>query len=335
MTNSPAPQEALGISPAFLEMQERLAIAAPISRPVLLLGERGTGKELAAARLHFLSKRWAMPFLRWNCAACPAELVESELFGYEPGAFTGATRRRLGRFERADGGTLFLDEIGLMPMEVQDKVLRVVEYGAFERVGGDETIVVDVRLVAATNSNLPKACREGRFREDLLDRLAFMVVHMPPLRERREDIVPLARHFAARMASELGHSAPEIDSRSERLLLAHDWPGNIRELRNVIERAAAHAHEGRIGAIDLDPFRERHPAPAAAPSASWEDMIAGHRLPLDLPALMDDIRKRFVDRALRDTAFHQRRAATSLGLSYDKFRALYRRLGFGAAELKS
>jgi psp operon transcriptional activator len=265
-----------------------------------------------------------MPFIRWNCAACPPDLVESELFGHEPGAFTGATRRRLGRFEQADGGTLFLDEIGQMPMPVQEKVLRIVEYGAFERVGGEETIQTDVRIVAATNADLPRACREGRFREDLLDRLAFMVVHMPPLRDRGDDIPLLAAHFAARMSAELGRTAaPEIDSRSERTLRAHSWPGNIRELRNVVERAVVHSREARLGAIDLDPFRQAPQVSGEAPN--WETAVDRLSIPLDLSAFVEKVRRRFLDRALRESSFHQRRAAAMLGLTYHQFRALYRK----------
>ena len=154
-------QEALGRSPQFIELQEKVGAIAPVNRPVLLTGERGTGKELAAARLHYLSKRWSGPFIRWNCAASPADLVESELFGHEAGAFTGALKRRPGRFEMSHGGTLFLDELGQMPAPVQEKLLRVIEYGVFERVGGNESLQVDVRIVAATNEDLGRACADG------------------------------------------------------------------------------------------------------------------------------------------------------------------------------
>ncbi|MBW2193339.1 MAG: sigma 54-interacting transcriptional regulator, partial [Deltaproteobacteria bacterium] len=190
--------EALGQSEAFLMFQERLSLVAPINRPVLLLGERGTGKELAASRLHYLSDRWQGALVALNCAALSSSLIESELFGYEKGAFTGAQQRRTGRFEAADGGTLFLDEIGNIPIEVQEKILRVVEYSTFERVGSSETVEVDVRIIAATNADLVALTRQGRFKKDLLDRLSFEVLYLPPLRERKEDILLLANHFAAR-----------------------------------------------------------------------------------------------------------------------------------------
>ncbi|MEI6713927.1 MAG: sigma 54-interacting transcriptional regulator [Verrucomicrobiota bacterium] len=319
--------EALGGSPSFLKLQEQLARIAPVNRPALLLGERGTGKELAAARLHYLSSRWTGPLIRWNCAACPADLVESELFGHEAGAFTGATRRRLGRLEQADGGTLFLDEIGQMPTSTQEKLLRALEYGTFERVGGEETLQVDVRFIAATNVDLMRACREHRFREDLLDRLAFCVVHMPPLRERQEDIVVLANHFAARMAIELGRERiPKLTPRTERKLKEHPWPGNIRELRNVIERAVVENSSDQISTLELDPFRSNISAPReSANSVDWEDSIRAINLPVDSSAFLDQIRRLLLDKALHQSSFHQRKAAALLGLTYDQFRALYRR----------
>jgi psp operon transcriptional activator len=196
--------EALGQSEAFLDFQENLSRVAPINRPVLVVGERGTGKELAASRLHFLSRRWQGSLVALNCSALNPALIEPELFGHERGAFTGAEQRRTGRFEAADGGTLFLDEIGNIPMEVQEKILRVVEYGTFERVGSSESIEVDVRIIAATNADLIALTDEGRFMRDLLDRLSFEVLFLPPLRKRLGDILLLANHFAGRMTLELG-----------------------------------------------------------------------------------------------------------------------------------
>src|SRR6185369_9119219 len=187
---SPSPRELpalLGESPAFLDMLAHVSHVAPLDRPVLVVGERGTGKELVAARINYLSPRWDKPFVKLNCAALAESLLDSELFGHEAGAFTGAVRRRAGRFELADGGTLFLDEIAQASTAVQEKILRVVEYGLFERVGGSAPVRVDVRVIAATNVHLPTAVAEGRFRADLLDRLAFDVVRIPPLRERRDD----------------------------------------------------------------------------------------------------------------------------------------------------
>jgi psp operon transcriptional activator len=224
--------EALGQSEAFLEFQESLSRVAPINRPVLLIGERGTGKELAATRLHFLSKRWQDPLVALNCSVLTPSLIESELFGYEKGAFTGAEHRRTGRFETADGGTFFLDEIGNIPMEVQEKILRVVEYGTFERVGSSESLEVDVRIIAATNADLMSLAAEGTFKQDLLDRLSFEVLFLPALRERKGDILLLANHFAVRMAFELGREEiPRLSDEAISALEGHSWPGNIRELK--------------------------------------------------------------------------------------------------------
>lgn len=312
----------MGQSPTFLDLQERLARYARVDRPVLLLGERGTGKELAAGRLHYLSGRWQGPLVRWNCASYAPELIESELFGHEAGSFTGAQRRRLGRFEQAHGGTLFLDEIGQMPMPLQEKLLRVIEYGKFERVGGEETVAVDVRIVAATNADLLELSGSGHFREDLLDRLAFGIVHLPPLRERREDILVLAQHFVARMAAELGRGrTPDLSERARRSILAHDWPGNIRELRNAMERAVVESAGQRIEQVDLQPFRKAHlRRPETGGAARAE------ALPIDLPQHLDRVKQGFVREALRETNFHQRRAAALLGLSYGQFRAIYRKM---------
>lgn len=246
--------EAWGQSDAFLHFQEALSRVAAVDRPVLLVGERGTGKELAAARLHYLSRRWDAPYVTLDCAALAPSLAEAELFGHEAGAFTGAGTRRPGRFERADGGTLFLDEAGNIPFAVQDKLLRVVEYGHMERVGGVRTLQVDVRVVAATNADLPALVRAGLFRADLLDRLSFEVLTVPPLRARGDDILLLANRFAEHMASELDIPAPAFSSTARAQLLAHPWPGNIRELKNTVERAVCRCETGRIERFDLDPF---------------------------------------------------------------------------------
>lgn len=194
----------LGEANSFVEVLEQVSGLAKLNKPVLVIGERGTGKELIAHRLHYLSNRWQGPFISLNCAALNENLLDSELFGHEAGAFTGAQKRHLGRFERADGGTLFLDELATAPMLVQEKLLRVIEYGHLERVGGSQPLQVDVRLVCATNDNLPALAAAGKFRADLLDRLAFDVVQLPPLRERQQDIMLLAEHFAIQMCRELG-----------------------------------------------------------------------------------------------------------------------------------
>ncbi|MCB1848430.1 MAG: sigma 54-interacting transcriptional regulator, partial [Halieaceae bacterium] len=193
----------IGNSTALAGALERLSSLAAINRPILVMGERGTGKELAAERLHYLSARWDAPLVKVNCAAMAESLLESELFGHEAGAFTGATRSQRGRFERADGGTLFLDELATMSVRLQEKLLRLVEYGEFERLGGQQTLQVDVRVIAATNVDLRALARDGRFRADLLDRLSFDVVHLPALRQRPGDIPELAQHFAVQLCSEL------------------------------------------------------------------------------------------------------------------------------------
>ncbi|GLS27629.1 phage shock protein operon transcriptional activator [Marinibactrum halimedae] len=250
-------EEMLGNSLLMNQALAHLSRAAPIDRPVLILGERGTGKELAAERLHFLSNRWGGPLVKVNCAALSDELLESELFGHEPGAFTGATRVHQGRFERANGGTLFLDELGTMSGRVQEKLLRLIEYGEFERLGGQKVLSVDVRVVAATNADLKAQAKKGRFREDLLDRLSFDVVHLPPLRLRSEDVVDLAQHFALKMCRELGWDYfPGFSDMAQTQLRHYDWPGNVRELKNVIERSLYRAETPLepIETIILDPF---------------------------------------------------------------------------------
>jgi len=247
----------LGQSNSFLEVLEQISQIAPLSKPVLIIGERGTGKELIAARLHYLSKRWEQSYLKLNCAALNENLLETELFGYDSGAFTGASKRHEGRFERADKGTLFLDEIANTSGLIQEKLLRVVEYGEFERVGGSRTITTDVRLVAATNEDLPSLAANGQFRADLLDRLAFDVITLPPLRERLEDIIMLAEHFAINMARELEFELfSGFTEKAKRAMLDYHWPGNIRELKNVVERSVYRCNNPHLPVHDLivDPF---------------------------------------------------------------------------------
>ena len=245
----------IGESEIFYSFQENLRKAASVDRSVLLIGERGSGKEFAASRLHYLSSRWKNSFIRLNCAALPPSLIESELFGHVKGAYTGADRERRGRFEESDGGTLFLDEIGLIPFEVQEKILRVVEYGTFERVGSSETKEVDVRIIGAANQDLPSLCREGKFKQDLLDRLSFEVLFVPPLRSRGEDIFVLADHFAQKMGKELGKKGRiQFADNVVRELNNYSWPGNIRELKNTVERAVYRADGIIIEEIVLNPF---------------------------------------------------------------------------------
>ncbi len=324
--------EALGQSDVFLEFQERLSQVAPIDRPVLILGERGTGKELAAARLHYLSHRWQRPFITLNCAALSPSLLEPELFGFEKGAFTGAMQRRRGRFEAADSGTLFLDEIGNLPMVVQEKILRVVEYHTFERVGSSDTIEVDVRIVAATNVNLLALATQKKFKQDLLDRLSFEVLNIPPLRERLGDIALLAHHFATRMAFELGRTEiPVISSDAMAALENHLWPGNVRELKNVVERAVYRADTNEIQQIVFDPFhspfgvespaslRAKNNSPTFASDPKFENLM---QQPLKDAVWL--LKSRMLENALRQTQFHQKKAAQRLGLTYHQFRGLYR-----------
>ena len=247
----------IGQANVFLEVLEQISQIAPLNKPVLVIGERGTGKELIAARLHYLSTRWDQHYQKLNCAALNESLLESELFGYEAGAFTGASKRREGRFEIAHNGTLFLDELANTSAMIQEKLLRVVEYGEFERVGGSKTVKVDVRLVAATNEDLPTLAANGEFRADLLDRLAFDVITIPPLRERPEDIMILAEQFAINMARELEMELfSGFSSKAQDTLMQYAWPGNVRELKNVVERAVYRNNNPHVPVhqIVLDPF---------------------------------------------------------------------------------
>ena len=230
----------IGSSQLMVELSNKIEALASIPRPVLIRGERGTGKELVAAQIHYLGERASHPFVVVNCAAVAEHLLESELFGHEKGAFTGAESRRIGRFEMADGGTLFLDEIGNMSVAFQEKVLRVIEYQRFERVRGTETIHVNVRVVAATNADIEDMMAHGRFREDLYDRLTFQTIHTPPLRAHPQDVPELAGHFLLCFKGEVPNIRPTGFSEDALDKLArHDWPGNVRELKNVVESAAA------------------------------------------------------------------------------------------------
>ncbi len=320
----------LGRSPAFLDAQERLSRLAGLDRPILVIGERGCGKEVAAARLHYLSGRWRRPLVRVNCAALPETLLESELFGHEAGAFTGAARRRLGRFEQADGGTLFLDEIAAASDAVQERLLRAVEYGEFDRVGGD-TVKADVRLVAATNADLPGMAAAGRFRADLLDRLAFDVVTLPPLRARAEDISLLAEHFAMEMVKELRRPYfPGFTPEAMRTLEAYDWPGNVRELRNVVQRAVAnHEADEPVAHIALDPFASPwRPAEVEdVQSAPTRTAIKEQPVCEDFTAVVGAFERELLAQALIAAKHNQRRAAAALKLSYHQFRGHLRRHG--------
>lgn len=328
----------IGQSPAFLEVMEQASRAAPLERPVLVIGERGTGKELIAQRLHFLSGRWDRPLVKVNCAALPETLLETELFGHEAGAFTGAARRRAGRFERADGGSLFMDEIASASPAAQEKILRVVEYGEMERVGSSATLQVDVRVIAATNVDLPAEAAAGRFRSDLLDRLSFEVITVPPLRARAEDIPLLAEYFGRAMARELGWQAfPGFSAQAMAELLDHPWPGNVREIKNVAERAVYRwADETTpVDGIPFDPFdspfrpTSKKPRGGAAPAEIPADAprSSDTSARLDLRAELARTERRLLEEALGAARFNQKAAARRLGLSYDQLRNRLRKYG--------
>ncbi len=317
----------IGESPAIQAMLAHVSALAPLQRPVLILGERGTGKELIANRLTFLSPRWNRPFLTINCGSLSESVLDSELFGHEAGAFTGAIRRRASRFELADGGTVFLDEIGNASQAVQEKLLRVIEYGAFERVGGNATVQVDVRIIAGTNTDL----RHTGFRADLLDRLAFDVILAPPLRERAGDVMLLARHFAARMTAELGRNffSGFTQGAADRLI-AHDWPGNVRELRNVVERSVYRMDDPAkpLDDIILDPFGTfSAPSVMPSPTPSLPAPAPVPPTPGGFREAVNDYERALLQSALGEARFSQKHAATALGLSYHQLRGLLKKHG--------
>ncbi len=324
----------IGQSGAFLDSVERASRAAALNRPVLVIGERGTGKELIAERLHRLSPRWTGPLVTLNCAALPETLIEAELFGHEAGAFTGATRARMGRFEEAHGGTLFLDELATLSSGAQERLLRAVEYGEVTRIGSSRAVRVDVRIVAATNEHLPALVENGRFRADLLDRLSFEVVTLPPLRAREGDVAVLSEHFGRRMASELEWERwPGFTATARAALLGHDWPGNVRELRNVVERAVYRwdAPDQPVDAIIFDPFASPW-RPAAETRGTGEIVPVAAPGPAPAHADCDDFRKAVEshERALLESALHrcrhnQRATALALKLTYDQLRHALRR----------
>ncbi|MBC2777684.1 phage shock protein operon transcriptional activator [Parasphingopyxis marina] len=323
----------VGESGAFLDAVEQASRAAPLDRPVLVIGERGTGKELIAERLHRLSQRWEGPLITLNCAALPETLIEAELFGHEAGAFTGATRARAGAFEEADNGTLFLDELATLSAAAQERLLRAVEYGQVSRIGSNRPIRVDVRIVAATNENLPDLVERNKFRADLLDRLSFEVVTLPPLRVREGDILILADYFGRRMAVELDWPGWQgFGDNAVKALLTHDWPGNVRELRNVVERAIYRwtAPGEPVDTIQLDPFDSpwQMPATTAAPTgdtAAEAAPAAPRRVVSDFKAAVESYEREILEAALERARYNQRQTAKALGLSYDQLRHALKR----------
>ena len=343
----------IGQSNSFLEVLEQISQIAPLSKPVLIIGERGTGKELVAARLHYLSTRWEQTYLKLNCAALNENLLESELFGYDRGAFTGASKRHEGRFERADKGTLFLDEIANTSGLIQEKLLRVVEYGEFERVGGSRTLKTNARLVAATNEDLPSLAQKGEFRADLLDRLAFDVITLPPLRERKEDILLLAEHFAMNMTRELAFELfSGFTSKAKQTLLSYEWPGNIRELKNVIERSVYRSNNPHLPVHELviDPFESpyrptkriktqdrvastsiensnNHNQAEHTDTSHYNTVIENEKsvtntleFPVSLKELSQDYEIDMIKSALAHCQFNQKKTADALSLTYHQLR---------------
>ncbi len=334
----------IGQSGAFLDAVERASRAAPMARPVLVIGERGTGKELIAERLHRLSDRWEEPLVTMNCAALPETLIEAELFGHEQGAFTGATRAREGRFEEADRGTLFLDELGTLSMGAQERLLRAVEYGEVTRIGASRPTRVDVRIVAATNEDLPRRAEEGTFRADLLDRLSFEVITLPPLRVREGDIPVLADYFGRRMAAELGWEEwPGFASHVADAMEQHQWPGNVRELRNVVERAVYRWDnwDNPIGEVVFDPFDSPWKPLASPPAESAATTEVAPGQPMQRPQIdkVDDLRaavdaheKAIVEHALGANRWNQRQTAKALGLTYDQLRHTMKKHDIGQSK---
>ncbi|MDJ0806387.1 MAG: phage shock protein operon transcriptional activator [Gammaproteobacteria bacterium] len=323
----------IGQSINFLGVLEQVSQVAPLSKPVLIIGERGTGKEVIASRLHYLSQRWDKTLLKTNCAALPESLLESDLFGHEAGAFTGATRKHQGRFERADGGTLFLDEIASMSLRVQEKLLRVIEYGEFERVGGAEIINSDVRIIGAANVDLPQLAAEGHFREDLLDRLSFDVITLPPLRYRQDDIPLLADHFGLGMVKQLKRDFfPGFTESAREKLSRYAWPGNLRELKNVIERAVYRSEPDQlINEIIFDPFASPFrnladpPIQTEPQSSESTESTTTYDFPMDFKAQVRAYEIQLLQAALQQHHYHQRRTAQALGLSYHQLRSQLRK----------
>ncbi|WP_299806587.1 phage shock protein operon transcriptional activator [uncultured Shewanella sp.] len=346
----------IGQSNALLEVLEHISQVAPLSKPVLIIGERGTGKELIAERLHYLSKRWDQSFIKLNCSSLSENLLESELFGHDAGAFTGASKKHEGRFERADGGTLFLDELANTSGLIQEKLLRVIEYGEFERVGGSKTVQTDVRLICAANEDLPTLADAGEFRADLLDRLAFDVITLPPLRHRSEDIMPLAEYFAIGMARQLKLELFEgFSNNAIEQLMEYQWPGNIRELKNVVERSVYRNAEtnAAIDQIIIDPFaspyrptkrvktKERQqtisPEVDSAATNSSAEVSAnistsnsaatdvGVSFPIDFKTHCEQGEVRILKQALEAGQFNQKKTAELLGLSYHQLRGILKK----------
>ncbi len=329
----------IGESSTLAETLAHASRVAPLNRPILVIGERGSGKELIAERIHYLSTRWDEAFHKVNCAAISDSLLDSELFGHEAGAFTGATKSQQGRFERANGGTLFLDELGTMPLRIQEKILRIIEYGEFERLGGQKTLHVDVRIVGATNENLPLLASQGKFRHDLLDRLAFDVVNVPALHQRKEDIPTLVDHFATRMCSELEQEYYSgFSPRAMETLLEYSWPGNIRELKNTVERSLCYwdnmdepIDEVILNPFDTSPIQASNTSntrsAAAVNTEESRDTHTSENAGGNFEARVKSFEISLIQHALNVNKHHQKHSAEYLGITYHQLRALLKKYG--------
>ncbi len=339
----------LGESLLLTQALDHLSHIAPLDKPVLIVGERGTGKELIAERLHFLSRRWEKPYLKINCAALSDSLLESTLFGHEVGAFTGAVKASKGYFERANEGTLFLDELGTISTRVQEKLLRVIEYGEFERLGGQNTLQSDVRIIGATNADLVEMAQNGNFRADLLDRLAFDVINLPPLRYRPEDILILAEHFAIAMIRELDREMfMGFSPKAMQTLSKHDWPGNIRELKNAVQRSV-YRQQDALAVVDnivLNPFitdwepttkdiENNTDSPNQLPSTFLTHTAVTRSLetnpapsPINLKKQIADFECQLIKSHLIEHHYHQKNTAQSLGISYHQIRVYLKKYPF-------
>ena len=313
----------VGDSEAMGRVRAEIAAAGPTNASVLVAGENGSGKEIVAREIHRHSKRASRPFVAVNCAAIPDELIESELFGHEKGAFTGATVRRRGRFELGDGGTLFLDEVGDMSPRTQAKILRVLEEKQFERIGGGEKIHADVRIIAATNRNLPKEVKAGRFRDDLYFRLNVFPIVVPPLRDRKEDIPSITEHFVGEICTEHGKERKKVPRAAMERLMAHTWPGNVRELRNVVERLVILSTSSAIGEDTVQRVLAADSARAETPHAAVFDQE-------DFREAVLAFEKEFLTQKLRQNEFNVSRTAEKLGLDRTSIHRKMKQLGITA-----
>jgi DNA-binding NtrC family response regulator len=320
--------EMIGISPRMREVYEEVAAVADSSAIVLIQGETGTGKELIAHAIHYRSGRSSAPLVAVNCGALPENLLESELFGHERGAFTGAVRQHQGKFEQADGGTLFLDEIGEIPPAVQVRLLRVLEGGMVTRVGGEHPIKVNVRVIAATNRDLWKEVQAGTFRADLYYRLNVFGIRLPRLADRRDDIPLLVEHFARTFATRHGRPAPTVSAAAMRALQGHAWPGNVRELEHFMERLVLLSGGGEITSVRL-PEAPAPATPAAAGPAGLGVIGAG-----GLPAAVETFERNLIAEALRDAGGVQARAARRLGISRSNLNYRIGRLGLTLQDIR-